>query len=100
MGYSAAFLWLHTHSDPLEKRRCRLDLEGKLDTQVCYNYKNVTLVFIPGLVLTRFLVDRVCQKLLTHQRYEQSGFTPKRATLCRILALLVLTERLRDIRTG
>ena len=40
------------------------------------------------------------QKLLTHQRDEQSGFTPKKSTLDRILALRVLTECLRDIHTG
>ena len=33
--------------------------------------------------------------LLTHQRHEQSGFTPKKSTVDRILALRVLTDRLR-----
>ena len=43
----------------------------------------------------------VRKKLLTHQRYEQSGFTPKKSTVDRILALRVLTDlRLRDFRIG
>ena len=36
-------------------------------------------------------------KLPTHQRYEQSGFT---LVVDRILAIRVLTERLRDFRNG
>ena len=55
---------------------------------------------MPGKVLARILLDRVRQKLLTHQRHEQSGFTPKKSTVDRILALRVLTERLRDFRIG
>ena len=46
------------------------------------------------------IFDSVRQKLLTQQRHEQSGFTPKKSTVDRILALRVLTERLRDFRIG
>ena len=55
---------------------------------------------MPGKVLARILLDRVRQKLLTHQRHEQSGFTPNKSTVDRILALRALTEHLRDFRTG
>ena len=55
---------------------------------------------MPGKVLARILLHRVRQKLLTHQRHEQSGFTPEKSTVDRILALRVLTERLRDFRIG
>ena len=41
----------------------------------------------------------VRQKLLTNQHHEQSGFIPKKSTVDRILAPLVITERLRDFRT-
>ena len=42
--------------------------------------------------------NRVRKKLLTHQRQEQSGFTPMKSTVDRILALRVLSEPLRDFR--
>ena len=35
----------------------------------------------------------------TNKRHEQSGFTPKKSTVGRILALRVLNERLRDFHT-
>ena len=66
---------------------------------LCNNYREFVLLFVPRKVLARILFDRVRQKLLTHQRNEQSGFTPKKSTVGRILALL-LTERLCDFRTG
>ena len=55
---------------------------------------------MPGKVLAQILLDSVCQMLLTHQRHEQSGFTPKKSTVDRILALSILTECLRDFRIG
>ena len=38
--------------------------------------------------------------MLEHQRQEQSGFTPKRSMIDRILALQVLTERRREFWQG
>ena len=64
--------------------------KGKCDHQRCNNYRGVTLLSVPGKVLARILLDRVRQKLLTHQRHEQSGFTPKKSTVDRILVLRVL----------
>ena len=55
---------------------------------------------MPGKVLARILLDRVRDQLLKHQRPEQSGFTPKKSTVDRILALRVLTERLREFQCG
>ena len=54
---------------------------------------------MPAKVLARILLDRVRQKLLTLQRHEKSCFTHKKSTVDRILALHVLTERLREFRT-
>ena len=48
----------------------------------------------------RILLDVVRQKLLTHERHEQSCFTPKKSIVDRILALRILNERLRDFCTG
>ena len=70
--------------------------KGKGDTEECNNYRGVTFLSVAGKVLARIFLDRVRQKLLTHLRNEQSGFKPKKSTIDRILALSVLTERLRD----
>ena len=53
---------------------------------------------MPGKVLARIRPNRVRQKLLTHQRHEQSGFTLKKSTVDRILALRVFTDRMRYFR--
>ena len=44
--------------------------------------------------------DGVRYNLLEHQRPEQSGFTPKRSRIDRILALQVLTEHRREFWQG
>ena len=53
-----------------------------------------------GKVFAWIILDRVRHHRLEHQRPEQSGFTPKRSTIDRILALRVLTERRREFRQG
>ena len=55
---------------------------------------------MPDKVFARVILDRVLHHLLEHQRPEQSGFTPKRSTIDRILALWVLTKRRREFRQG
>ena len=55
---------------------------------------------MPGKVLLPIRLDRVGEKLVTHKRHEQSGFTPKKSIVDRILALRVFTERLRDFHVG
>ena len=67
--------------------------KGKCDCQDYNNYFGVTLLSVPGKVFARIILDRVHHHLLEHQCPEQSGFTPKRSTIDRILALRVLTER-------
>ena len=74
--------------------------KGKGDRQDCINYRGMTLLSVPGKVLARIILVRVRHHLLEHQRPEQSGFTPKRSTIDRILALRVLTERRREFRQG
>jgi len=68
---------------------------GKSDHQDCHNYQGVTLLSVPGKVFAQLILDRVRHHLLEHQHPEQFGFTPKRSTIDRILALHVLTERRR-----
>ena len=53
----------------------------------------MTLLSEPGEVFAQIILDRVHHNLLEHQPPEQSGFTPKRLTIDRILAVWVLTER-------
>ena len=55
---------------------------------------------MPGKVFSRIILERGPHHLLEHQGPEQSGFTPKRSTIDRILALRVLTERRREFRQG
>ena len=47
----------------------------------------MTLLSVSVKVFARIILDRVPLHLLEHQRPEQSGFTPKRSTIDRILAL-------------
>ena len=103
-GRAAVFLWLHTllcsiwNTGVIQtdwRRGVVVPIwKGKGDTQECNNYRGVSLLSVPGKVLARILLDRVCQKLLTHQRHEQSSqqllsccFTPEKSTVDRILAL-------------
>ena len=72
--------------------------KGKGNRQDCNAYRGVTLLSVPSKVLARILLNRIRPHLLKHQRPEQSGFTPKRSTIDRILALRVLSERMREFR--
>ena len=74
--------------------------KGKGDHQDCNNYRGVTLLSVPGKGFARIIVDRVRHHLFEHQRPEQSGFTPRRSTIERILALRVLTEFRREFWQG
>ena len=60
----------------------------------------MTLLSVPGKVFARIILDRVHHHLLEHHHPEQSGFTPNRSTIDRILALRVLTERSREFQQG
>ena len=53
-----------------------------------------------GKVFAGIILDMVRNHQLEHQCPEQSGFTPKRLTIDRILAVRVLTERRREVRQG
>ena len=67
---------------------------GKGDRQDCNNYRGVMLLLVPGKVwftpvylFAQIILDRVRHHLLEQQRPERAGFTPKRSTIDRILAL-------------
>ncbi|KAG0710615.1 Cytochrome P450 10 [Chionoecetes opilio] len=67
--------------------------KGKGYRQDCNNYRGITLLSVPGKVLSHLLLTRIRSHLLKHQRPQQSGFTPGKSTTDRILALRVLVER-------
>ena len=73
-----------------EERMTRVLLQGGL------------LPFFPNRAKSwhEFFTTTSAKKRLTHQRYEHSGFTPKKSTVDRTLALRFLTERLCDFRIG
>ena len=64
------------------------------------NHRGITLLSEPGKVLARILLRCIRDHLLRHQRPEQSGFTPGKSTIDRILALRVIVERRREFRRG
>ena len=70
--------------------------KGKGDRQDCNNYRGLTLLSVLGKVFAQIIFDRVHHHLLEHQHPENSGFTPQRSMIDRILALRVLTERRRE----
>ena len=74
--------------------------KGKGDRQDCNNYRGVTLLSVLCKVFARIILYSACHHLLEHQHPEQSGFTPKRSTIDRILALRVLTKRRREFWQG
>ncbi|XP_069998239.1 uncharacterized protein [Penaeus vannamei] len=52
------------------------------------------------MVLAHILLRRIRDHLLRHQRPEESGFTPGKSTIDRILALRVVVERRREFGRG
>ena len=74
--------------------------KGKGDRQDYNNYRGVTLLSVLGKIFARLILERVHHHLLEHQRPEQSGFTPKRSMIYRILALRVLIECKRKFQQG
>ena len=72
--------------------------KGKGDRRECGGHRGLTLLSAPGKLFARLILGRIRDHLIAHQRPEQSGFTPKKSTVDRILALRVLIERRREFR--
>ncbi|KAI8515766.1 hypothetical protein Bbelb_065790 [Branchiostoma belcheri] len=81
--------WLHGIILPFWKK-------GPKDN--CGNYRGITLLSVPGKVLAHIILARLRPLLLSKQRREQSGFTPGRSTVDRILTLRILAELRREYR--
>ncbi|CAH1270907.1 Hypp4507 [Branchiostoma lanceolatum] len=65
---------------------------------VCSNYRGITLLSVPGKVFANVILARLRPLLIRKQRKEQSGFTPGRSTVDRILTLRLLAEKRREFR--
>ncbi|XP_035665583.1 uncharacterized protein LOC118408831 [Branchiostoma floridae] len=65
---------------------------------LCSNYRGITLLSVPGKVFANVILGRLRPLLLRKQRKEQSGFTPGRSTVDRILTLRLLAEKRREFR--
>ena len=75
-------------SSQLTGRGALLSLwKWKCDRQDCNNYQGVTLPSVLDKVFAQIILDRVHHHLLEYECPEQLGFTPKRSTIDRILAL-------------
>ncbi|WP_209300514.1 hypothetical protein, partial [Lonepinella koalarum] len=61
--------------------------KGKGDRQDCNNYRGVTLLSVADKVLARIILNKIRQQAARVTAPEQSGFSPKRSTVDRILAL-------------
>ena len=72
--------------------------KGKGDRSECGNYRGITLLWVPKKVFARVLVERMRPIIHAKRRLEQSGFTPRRSTIDRILALTVLAQTRREYR--
>lgn len=64
----------------------------------CKNHRGITLLSVPAKVFAHVLLNRIKEPLVRTQRPEQSGFTPGRSTVDRILALRLLAEKRREFR--
>jgi len=70
--------------------------KGKGSRRECKNYWGITLLSVPGKVFAFTLLSRIKAKLLESRRVEQSGFTPGRSTVDRILTLNTLIQTRRE----
>ena len=64
----------------------------------CKNYRGITLLSVPGKAFAHILLARVKDRLLLLRRKEQTGFTPRRSTIDRIITLTTLLQARREFR--
>ena len=72
--------------------------KGKGNRSEGGNYRGITLLSVPGEVFARVLLERMRLVIPAKRRREQSGFTPGRSTVDRILPLTVLAQTRREYR--
>lgn len=64
----------------------------------CRNYRDITLLSIPGKIITHIVLKRLRPLLLQKQRCEQSRFTPGRSTTDQVFTLRLLDQNRREYR--
>ena len=62
----------------------------------CQSYRGITLLSVPGKVFAHVLLSRVRERLQEKRRIQQSGFTPRRSTVDRIVKLNMLQQSRRE----
>ena len=72
--------------------------KGKGSPKDCRNYRGITLLSVPGKVFTTVLLNKVRDQLLAHRRMEQSGFTPGRSTIDRIVTLNTVIQSRKEFQ--
>ena len=70
--------------------------KGKGSRSECGNYRGITLLSVPGKAFDHVLLCRMRPRLLQCRRQEQSGLTPGRSTVDRILILNVIAQTRRE----
>ena len=70
--------------------------KGKGSKTECGNYRAITLLSVSGKVFAHVLLNRIKPLLLSKRREKQSGFTPGRSIVDRILTLNILAQIRRE----
>ena len=70
--------------------------KGKGSRQDCRNYRGITLLSVPGKVFAHVLLSWIRERLRSHRRVQQSGFTPHRSTIDGIITLQLLLQTRRE----
>ena len=70
--------------------------KGKGSRHDCSNYRGITLLSVPGKVFAHVLLSRVRERLQSRRRVQQSGFTPHRSTIDRIITLQLVLQTRRE----
>ena len=72
--------------------------KGKGSKSDCGNHRGITLLSVPGKAFAHILLNRIKPLLLEKRRPQQSGFTPGRSTVDRILALNLASQTRREFQ--
>ena len=72
--------------------------KGKGPKSDCTKYRGISLLSVPAKVFAHICLARIKRTIFAKQRPQQSGFTPGRSTLDRIIALRLLAERRHEFR--
>jgi len=72
--------------------------KSKNSKQECSNYRGITLLSVPGKLFAYVLLNRMRPYILKSRRREQSGFTPGRSTVDRVLTLNLIAQTRREFR--